>query len=143
MYLAFVSIRSMRTPIRSFGINLLCLYLLTQFDRGFSLSGSWDVYAYAALLLTIINTFIKPIVKILFLPINMLTLGVFSWVINIATLYLLTRIVPQIHIINWHFEGFKSTWIALPSFTFSPLLNFVFVSLSLSFLARFFHWLSK
>jgi putative membrane protein len=47
-----------------------------------------------ALVLGVINATIKPIVKILTLPLNILTLGLFGLVINGAALYLATYIVP-------------------------------------------------
>ena len=133
----------MKGPIRNYLINLLSLYLMTQYDKGFAISGEWSVYLYASLLMTIINTFIKPVLKILFLPINMLTLGVFSWVINLVALYLLTRIVPQITIQSWVFPGMKSWLLALPSMTLTPFFNFIFVSFSLSCISRLCHWLAK
>ena len=46
-----------------------------------------------AVALGVINTFIKPIVNIFALPINLLTLGLFSIVINAAFILLVSRFV--------------------------------------------------
>lgn len=46
-----------------------------------------------AVVLGVINTFIKPIVNIFALPINLLTLGLFSIVINAAFILLVSRFV--------------------------------------------------
>jgi len=46
-----------------------------------------------AVALGVINTFIKPIVNIFALPINLLTLGLFSIVINAAFIFLVSRFV--------------------------------------------------
>jgi len=46
-----------------------------------------------AVVLGVINTFIKPIVNIFTLPINLLTLGLFSIVINAAFIMLVSRFV--------------------------------------------------
>lgn len=48
----------------------------------------------AALILGVINAIIKPIVVILTLPINILTLGLFTLVINACLILLLGWIVP-------------------------------------------------
>lgn len=46
-----------------------------------------------ALILAIINTFIKPIVSILTLPINILTLGILSFILNGVFILLASRLV--------------------------------------------------
>ncbi len=48
---------------------------------------------FAALLMSILNTFVKPILSILAFPITVLTLGLFSLVINIAIVYLCAYLV--------------------------------------------------
>jgi putative membrane protein len=47
-----------------------------------------------AVILSIVNFIIKPIVTILTLPINILTLGLFTFVINAGMVLLVSRIVP-------------------------------------------------
>ena len=46
-----------------------------------------------AVVLSVINTFIKPVIKILTLPINLLTLGLFSFVINGLVIWFASRLV--------------------------------------------------
>lgn len=58
----------------------------------------WTTLILAAVIFTILNHIIKPILKILFLPINIITLGLFSIVINVALLWLVTYLVPGFHI---------------------------------------------
>lgn len=48
----------------------------------------------AAIVLGILNLFIKPIITILTLPITILTLGLFSLVINALLVWLAAAIVP-------------------------------------------------
>ncbi len=52
----------------------------------------------ASIVLTLLNKIVKPILKILFLPVNIVTLGLFSWVINLALLALATYLVPGFQI---------------------------------------------
>lgn len=44
-----------------------------------------------------VNIFIKPIVKLICLPINFMTLGLFSLVINVALMYAVVYFVPGIN----------------------------------------------
>lgn len=52
----------------------------------------------AAIVFEILFSFIKPILKLLFLPINIVTLGLFSALLNIFLLWLVTYLVPGFHI---------------------------------------------
>lgn len=50
--------------------------------------GSWMAIAVAALLLALVNATIRPVVRALSLPITMLTLGIFHFVVNALMLEL-------------------------------------------------------
>ncbi len=75
-----------------------------------------------AVVLGAINAFLKPILLVLTLPINILTLGLFTLVINAALVMLAAMIVPGfaiasfwwallfavvLSIVNWVFSGFS------------------------------------
>jgi len=59
----------------------------------------------ASIVLTILYSLVRPILKILFLPINVITLGLFSGIINIFLLWLSTYLVPGFHIQNMIIYG--------------------------------------
>jgi putative membrane protein len=63
-----------------------------SFVSGISVEPIWTVLIVGACL-TLFNMFIKPIIKILTLPINLLTLGLFSLVINGAVFWFLGSFV--------------------------------------------------
>lgn len=68
-----------------------------------------------ALVLGLINAVIKPILLILTLPINILTLGLFTFVINAAIILLVSAIVPGFRV-----DGFW--WALLFSIVLSIIL---------------------
>ena len=74
-----------------------------------------------AIVLGIINLFIKPIVQIITLPITILTLGLFSLVINALFIILASKIVPGFYI-----SGF---WTAFWFSIVLSLINALFHSL--------------
>lgn len=67
-----------------------------------------------AVVLGIINIFIKPVVKLIALPITILTLGIFSLIINALFIVLASKIVPGFNV-----AGF---WTA---FWFSIVLSLI------------------
>lgn len=52
----------------------------------------------ASIVLTVLQQIVRPALKILFLPINLITLGFFSWVINVLIMWLAVALVPGFHI---------------------------------------------
>ncbi len=60
-----------------------------------------------ALILTIINCFIKPIIKLVTFPINLFTFGLFNLVLNFAILYGVAYFIPQ-----YSFENMLSAFIS-------------------------------
>lgn len=64
-------------------------------------STGWVVYAIMALILSLINTFIRPILKFLSCPLILLTLGIFTFVINGLTFWLAANIAT-----NWFHMAF-------------------------------------
>lgn len=67
-----------------------------------------------AVVLALINIFLKPLINILTLPINILTLGLFSLVVNALLIMLAAAVVPGVVV-----EGF---W---PAFFFSILIALI------------------
>jgi len=55
---------------------------------------SWAVALVVALVLGLINTFIKPVLGLLTLPINFLTLGLFGLVLNALLFWAVSYFVP-------------------------------------------------
>jgi len=64
----------------------------------------------AALLLGIVNAFVRPIAFILTLPITILTLGLFLLVLNAAMVWLVARILPGFHA-PWFMPAFLTSVI--------------------------------
>ena len=54
-----------------------------------------------AIVLALINTFIKPIITLLTLPINLLTLGLFTFIINGVFILMVSAMVSGFHVENF------------------------------------------
>ena len=74
-------------------INLLALVIAGSVMPGIRIE-SLEMGIIAAGILGIVNAVIRPVVLILTLPINLLTLGLFTLVINAAMLMLVSAMVP-------------------------------------------------
>jgi putative membrane protein len=74
-------------------INAAALWLAAQIIPGIRLADAASTL-FAALVLGIINAIVRPILIFLTLPITLVTLGLFLFVLNAFCLWLTSRIVP-------------------------------------------------
>lgn len=69
------------------GVNALSLWVVDALMKSIYFADIWALLL-TALVLTILNETLKPVLKFLSFPISVVTLGLFSLVINGAILYL-------------------------------------------------------
>lgn len=133
----------MKRVLRLFLISLFALWLTSQFVAGFSYGGKTETLIWATVTFTAINLFVRPVLRLFFLPLNMLTLGLFSWVVNVLVLYLLILIIPQIKITAFDFPGFSWQGLIIPAMHVNFLFTLIVSSFVISFISSFFDWLIK
>lgn len=78
-------------------VNGVAILLTGYFIPGF-FNGDLQMLGIAALVLTLINTIIKPILKVLSGPLILLTFGLFIFVINAVSIYVLDIVSQAITI---------------------------------------------
>ena len=77
-------------------INAGALYVADFLISGITFSGEWWKFLLVALAFSLLNTYVRPILRILTLPISVITLGIFLLVINAAMLLLTSAISEQL-----------------------------------------------
>src|SRR5690348_11087223 len=98
----------MKHIIRVFLFNVFALWLSSQMLPTLTATGGWQTILFAGFVLSMLMLIVQPILKILFIPINIITFGLLSWLINVIVIYLLTLFVPEMHVVPWLFPG--ATW---------------------------------
>lgn len=133
----------MKHLIRNYLINLTALMATTQIMPGLAYSGGIKTLLVAAFALMLVNLAVIPLLKIVFLPLNLLTLGIFAWVINVVALYVLTTIIPDLRLVPFDFNGFDWNGFIIPGFAFNVLQVAVIASILIGFISHFLQWLVK
>lgn len=103
--------------VKAFAV-FVTAYILSA---GIILPSFW-VATVVAIVLGILNIFVKPLILILTLPINLMTLGLFTFVVNALIIMLVAAIVPGFAVVSF--------WWAM---LFSIVLSLVTVFLHLLF----------
>lgn len=78
-------------------INSLAVMLAAYLVPGVSVTNFWAALI-TALVMGLINAIVRPLVLILTLPVNILTLGLFTLVINALMFWLASAIVPGFYV---------------------------------------------
>ncbi len=104
----------MRPLIIRILINTIALYVTAYLITDVFMQDVWTALL-AGLILTLFNTLIRPLLILITLPINILTLGLFTLVINAGMLWLTEVLVPGLII-----PGF---WLVFLAAIFISLLN--------------------
>lgn len=85
--------------------NTAALWVASALLDGIQYTGSWPGMLGVALVFGVVNAFIAPVLKVLSLPVQVLTLGLFTFVIN-ALMLMLTGWLAQSLGIQFTVDGF-------------------------------------
>jgi len=91
-------------------INAGALYSAVFVVGGIEFVGEWWKLLLVALAFSLLNTYVSPILRILTLPISVITLGIFLLVINAAMLLLTSAISGQLKL-GFHVADFGAAFL--------------------------------
>jgi putative membrane protein len=104
-------------------VNAAALYAATRFVDGISYTGDPLGLGGVAVTFALVNSIIKPIVKFFSFPFIIITLGLFTLVINAVMLILTARISETLGL-GFYVRGFPAAfWGALVVTVVSMVLN--------------------
>jgi putative membrane protein len=105
-------------------INAAALWVATRFVDGISFTGTVPTLLGVALVFGVLNVVVRPILKLLTCPFIILTLGLFTFVLN-AVMLLITSAASEALGLGFHVEGF------VPAFIGALVVSIVSFALSL------------
>lgn len=101
----------MKRLLSQIAAAIIGLWLATLFVRGvvirayptsnffgLSLTAQWEIFLVLGIVLGLLNYFLKPILKALSLPIEIISLGLFTIVINMALIWLLDMMFDELSV---------------------------------------------
>lgn len=103
-------------------LSTIAVFVTAHILPGTHVNG-WGTALVVAIVLAVVNAFIRPLLLLLTLPLNILTLGLFTFVIIGGLVLLVSAIVPGFHV-----DGF---WWALAFALVLAIINGFLTSLTL------------
>ena len=94
-------------------MNTIAIILAVKFVPGIVYSGEWWGILIVGMIFGLVNTVIRPLVKLFTIPLLILTLGLFTFIINAMMLSLTSWLSESLQL-GFRVEGFKPAfWGAL------------------------------
>jgi putative membrane protein len=108
-------------------VNAAALWVATRLVPGVTYSGEVLPFLGVALVFGIVNAFIRPVAKLLTLPLIILTLGIFALVVNGLMLWLTSSLSSALGL-GFHVSGFWAAFwggvvVSLVSLILSMLIR--------------------
>ena len=107
--------------VLKWALNSVALFAVMKLISGIQIDRFQNLLL-ATLVIGLLNVFLRPIIILLTLPVTLLTLGLFTFVINGLIFFLAAHLVPGFHV-----SGFGAAFVAALLYSlFSFVLNMVF-----------------
>jgi putative membrane protein len=103
-------------------INAVAVYATATFVPDITVENIWSALL-AALVLGLVNTFVRPILMLLSLPLIVATLGLFLLVINALMLLLASALLPGFEVKGFFTAIFGAALISFVSFILGLVLK--------------------
>ena len=91
-------------------INAVALWVATQVVPGISFSGDWRLLLVVALVFGVLNVLVRPVLIVLTFPFLLLTLGLFTLVLNAFMLWLTSALSEALGL-GFHVRGFWAAFL--------------------------------
>lgn len=133
----------MKTILRSLLTTAAALFLTSWLVSGFSITKDLYTFALVTVALVLANWFVKPILKIVFMPLNVATFGLFTIVINALILYGITYFLSGITISAWTFPGYEYSGYKIPEISFGIIGSYLASGFIIGIITTIVNWLAE
>lgn len=103
-------------------LNAGVLLLISTVVEGIKLGGWWSAIV-TVIVLGIVNALIRPLILILTLPVNILTLGLFTFVINALMFWFASSIVKGFEVVGFWPAFWGALLFSIASWLISSLVR--------------------
>ncbi|HOM78193.1 MAG TPA: phage holin family protein [bacterium] len=105
--------------------NGLVVFLVAKYLEGVSVPDFW-IALLASVVIALLNILVKPMLVLLSLPINILTLGFFTWVLDAVIVLLAAYLVPGFSVDTFLTALIFALATSIVSFLLNKLVDLIF-----------------
>ncbi len=138
---ASATIIVMKQIVKLIFLYSFSLFISSLLFSGLGIKGGFEVYFYAAAILAVLNLLLDPLIKLITLPFNILTLGLLSFLTTLVSLFILTLVFRNVTVESFTFSGISFMGVEIKKVFVPGILSYVVISATIYFLNRIISWL--
>jgi len=124
----------MKKIIRMIVFSGLSLYLTAIWNKGFLLTSDLKKFFIASLIVACLYYFVTPLLRLIFFPINVLTVGSFSFFLYFVLFNYFVEKFSLVKITEWLFPGIDLGLLIIPKMHIGILANKALSAFSVAFI---------
>lgn len=133
----------MKFYLLGFIISFLAFLITAFLLPGLNYHGNSTTLLEAGGIFSVLNLIVRPILKILLMPLNFLTMGFLGGISGLILLWLLTVVYPAFSLTDTHFPGYALLGISIPSYDLNVFLTTIIGATVISLISSTLYWLTR
>lgn len=134
---------SMKYILKKYLITTISIFVVSKICPAFLINRGWVGLFYSSFILSLLMYIAKPVINLLMLPINIITLNMTAWILNILIIYLWSIILSEVSFTIWEFSGINLGIVNIVPITFLPWQTAIIISIIMIIILRFAEWVLK
>ena len=110
---------------------------------GLNYHGNLSILLKTAVIFGLLEVFVRPLLNILLLPLNFLTMGLMGAITGLIIIWLLSVVVPGFSLSVTNFTGLTLGQYHIPSYTLNIFLTAVVGAFIISVIGSVLYWLTR
>lgn len=133
----------MRSLLKRYAIITVVTHVMQLIVPSFTISGNFHGFFVATVILFLAHTLVRPLMNLLLLPLNILTMNLSGWILNILLISLWIFLLPSVSLGSWEFPGLFIGPVSFSSTTFPLWQTAIIFSIIMVLLSEFARWLFR
>jgi uncharacterized membrane protein YvlD (DUF360 family) len=133
----------MKQLLKKYLVTVITIYILMNIIPSFIIKGNLKNFLYICLILSFLTYLVKPIINLIMLPINIITLNLSAWIINIFIFLFWSLLMRDVTINAWDFNGINLGFINIDSIIFPAWQTIIILAIFYILLSKFLFWVIR
>lgn len=129
----------MRKITRQIILSIVSFFAISYFYPGFNFEKT-EVLIIASVVFGLLVLTIKPLLKLVSLPLNLFTFGLFSFFSGALIIFIVSFFVAGFAVVGFDFPGAEISGFSIPEFYFIPVFSALLASILVSWLNTLLRW---
>jgi uncharacterized membrane protein YvlD (DUF360 family) len=133
----------MKDILRESLVRSVTLYAAAAIFPGLVISRGAGELLLSGAVFTLFSRLVSPLVKLITLPFNLLTLGLFSWINHAVVLAIMVQFWRHVQVIAFRTTPWQQSGFSIPAMEVSLVFSYIMAAILLTFIYKILDWLCQ